>query len=155
MKITSVVLLLCLLAFAACNRAKYSEIPSISFKALYPDSVRAGSSEDTAYLAFSVRDGDGDLGNQNVSGDYDIFLTDSRDNKVTGYFFPEIPSGVIDPKRGMEGDCFLALYAATLIPRQDSVHKHNGDTVHFEVYIKDQAGHESNRFTTPDLFIKP
>lgn len=155
MKITRCVLLIGLLALAACERAKYSEIPNITFKALIPDSVRAGSSEDTAILAFTVRDGDGDLGNQSVNGEYDIYLKDSRDSTITGYFFPQIPGGVIDPKQGLEGDCFLALYAAGLIPRQDSIHKRNGDTVRYEVYIKDQAGHESNRFTTPDLFIKP
>lgn len=129
-----------------------SPIPSIALTGFGPDSVKLGSSEDTAVLSFSFTDGDADLGN--TTANTDIFLRDSRNGNVQGYSFPEFPDAVRNPDIGMEGTGTVALLAAFLLPR-DTVHAVTGDTVRYEVWIKDRAGHESNHITTPDLYLRP
>jgi hypothetical protein len=117
--------------------------------------VRAGLFSDTAYLYFEYTDGDGDLG-KDPNSTSAIFLMDSRDSTVRQYPFPIIEAEEAhDPAYGMSGDCLVNIQAATLIPRPDTLHMTKGDTVRFTTYIVDEAGHESNRFTTPNLYIRP
>jgi len=130
-------------------------VPEIIFQELIPQTLRGGSSEDTAYLSFRFHDGDGDLGNDIGSGNYDIYLIDSRDNSETGFYLPQIPDETRDASNGLKGTCTLILPAAYILPRQDSIHLLLGDTLQYEVYLKDRAGHESNRFTTPTIYLTP
>jgi hypothetical protein len=140
---------------AACKDPDaVSPIPYISFEELEPRIVKAASSEDTAYLRFRFSDGDADLGVPTQSGQYDVFLVDSRDGKIREFLFPEIADELRDPTKGMTGSATIILEAALLIPR-DSLHTVLGDTLHYEVYVKDRAGHESNRFITPDIILTP
>ena len=142
-------------AFAACKDPEsLSKVPSIGFVSLEPRVVKAASSEDTVFLEFRFSDGDADLGVPSSSGEYDVFLTDSRDSTVRQFLFPEIADELRDPVKGMTGTAVLILDAALLLPR-DSLHTITGDTLHYEVYVRDQAGHESNRFTTPDIILTP
>jgi hypothetical protein len=138
--------------FASCSKNNLSKIPQISSLTITPDSIKAGSSRDTVYLKFHIVDGDGNLGNDHNSTNYDIYLIDNRDSSVTGYFFPYIPSQVTSDGNGIEGDCIVKLLAAFIVPRANHP---NGDTVHYEVYVKDQAQNESNHLTTPDIYIRP
>ena len=145
---------LALIAFApGCKKKnELSPIPLISLTGFGPDSVKFGASEDTAFLSFTFVDGDADLGNTAINTD--IFLRDSRNGNVQGYSFPEFPEAVRDPEVGMTGSAIVVLYAAFLLPR-DSIHAVTGDTVRYEVWVKDRAGNESNHFTTPDLYLLP
>jgi hypothetical protein len=148
--------------FAACQKsANNSPYPQISFKYLIPDSVKAGLFSDTTFLAFDYSDGDGDLGSPTKQGQTpppptNIYLIDSRDSAKYTYSFPVIEDEAAhDPQNGMSGTCQIILQAATLIPRPDTLHTQNGDTLQYTVYIVDEAGHESNRFTTNKLYIRP
>ena len=148
--------LLCATALAGCkDETPLSTTPSISFVSLEPRTVKAASSEDTVFLTFRFADGDADLGvGADAAGQYDVFLTDSRDSTVSEYLFPDIADELRDPVKGMTGTATLIIQAALLRPR-DSIHTVTGDTLRYEVYVKDRAGHESNRFTTPDIFLTP
>lgn len=141
--------------FAACQKSgKNSPYPQISFKYLTPDSVKAGLFSDTAYFAFDFYDGDGDIGTSDRSTT--IYMIDSRDSSLRRYPFPYLSDPEAhDPNKGTEGSCLVILQGATLIPRPDSLHTNFGDTVRFSTYIIDDAGNESNRFTTPNLYIRP
>lgn len=147
--------------FAACQKsANNSPYPQISFKYLIPDSVRAGLSSDTTFLAFDYTDGDGNLGSPSKNGSTppptNIYLIDSRDSVKYTYNFPVVEDEAAhDPRYGMSGTCQIILQAATIIPRLDSLHLTKGDTVQYEVYLVDEAGNESNRFTTSKLYIRP
>lgn len=150
-------LILSVLAFSAGCKKKNTgnPVPEITFLNMTPQSLRGGSSEDTLFLSFRFYDGDGDLGNPYTGGQYDIYMTDSRDSLETGYYFPEIPDEYKDPYSGMKGTTTLILPGTFILPRQDSIHLEQGDTLHYEVYIKDRAGNESNRFTTPEIYLIP
>lgn len=150
-----IVLLLAGTLFAACQKkAVNSAIPQISFKSLTKDSVTGGSANDGIVLSFSFVDGDGDIGTSRTSTT--IFMIDSRDTFMRRYPFPFIEDPEAhDPIDGTQGDGEVLLTAATLLPRTDTLHTRRGDTVRFETYIIDNAGHESNRFTTPNIYIRP
>lgn len=146
-----------LFAFTACKKhSSISSVPSIAFVSMTPDSIKQGSGEDTVYINFRLTDGDADLGNRDpASADYDIYIKDSRNDTFQGYFFPEIAQAVEDPAKGVTGTCVFKLLGALVYCRQDSLHLATGDTTHFELYIKDRAGNNSNHITTPDLRILP
>lgn len=156
-KIITGALILSVLAFiAGCKKKNTGNpVPEITFLSMTPQTLRGGSSEDTLFLAFRFSDGDGDLGNPYTGGNYDIYLIDSRDSLASGYYFPEIPEEYKDPYEGIKGTTTLILPGTYILPRQDSLHLEQGDTLQYEVYIQDRAGHESNRFTTPTIYLLP
>jgi len=143
---------LLMLIVTSCHKNDVSNIPNISALSLHPNTVTAGSSDDTVFIFFHLQDGDADLGNDPNGTNYDIYMTDSRDGSVQGLFFPEIDTRIEDPTKGIEGTCTLKLLAANLLPRPDHI---KGDTLHYDIYIKDRAQHSSNHLTTPDIYLKP
>ena len=141
----------------SCRKAENSPIPYIELIALSPDSIKGGSPLDTAFLTFKFSDGDGDLGNDVTQGKYDVFLRDMRDSAypILRYPFPDIPDEARDPIDGIKGTGAIALYGVNLIPRQDTIHKFRGDTVFYQMWIVDNADHQSNIITTTPLYIRP
>ena len=141
----------------ACRKAgsNHSVIPHINFIALQPDTIHLNSNEDTTFLSFDFTDGDGDLGNDPTSGNYDVFLRDSRDTSfaIMRYFFPKIPDGAVDPIDGIKGTGVIAIRALTINPRTDTLHVLHGDTATFKMWVADRAGHISDTITTSPLYI--
>jgi hypothetical protein len=147
-----------LIGIAACKKNKNSAIPAIRFIALSPDTIKSGYAFDTSKLYFSFEDGDGDLGNDPTKGEYDIYLHDVRDtDKEISYrfIFPDIPPEANDPINGMKGDGVIALQAALIKKRTDSLHFKYGDTTQFERWVKDKAQNKINVITTTRLYIRP
>jgi len=126
---------------------------------MQPDSVQSGSPTDTVFIAFSFSDGDADLGNNPNDTIYDVYLRDSRydtpGSTFTGYFFPPIDQTIENPDNGISGTAVFKQLAAFLLPRQDSNHIKNGDTLYFELYIRDRAGHNSDTIKTTNLYLLP
>jgi hypothetical protein len=145
---------LTLIAISACKKEnKMSKIPQITLLSVAPNTVKSGSSEDSISISFKIQDGDADLGNDPMSGKYDIFMIHSSDTTMSfSEFLPEIPEQIKDPAKGFEGVATVVIKAAFLV--LDSLHQ-NGDTISFELYMKDRADNESNHITTPDIYIVP
>jgi hypothetical protein len=142
---------------SSCRKSDKSPIPYIELISLSPDTIKSGSLVDTLFLTFNFADGDGDLGNDIVNGDYDVYLRDSRDSAidVLRYPFPPIPDDARDPIDGIKGTGAIALYGSTLLVRQDTVHKFSGDTLTYQMWILDRAKHMSNVIITPPIYIRP
>lgn len=145
------------LAIASCQKSNdVSKIPQISLMYFGPDSIIVNV--DTAFLQFSITDGDADLGNDPTGAQKDIYIKDFRtgyDTGFAGYFFPAIDKSIEDPKKGIQGICLFMFTSYILSPRTDSVHLKYGDTTHFEFYIMDRAGHQSNHITTKNIIMRP
>lgn len=150
-------LLLCFIGIWACKKNTNPVTPSISFISFWPDSIKGGSFEDTAYLSFGFTDGDGDLGNDPATGKYDVFLKDQRDTNFSTmrFFFPPIPDGARDPIKGLEGKGVIAIQGIFINPRADTLHMLHGDTVTYKMWVIDRAGHTSDTIVTSPLFIRP
>jgi hypothetical protein len=155
-------LLVCLSGIWACKKNSSTSTPSISFINFTRDTVHGGSYKDTAFLNFGFKDGDGDLGNDPTTGQYDVFLHDSRNTSfgnpypVLRFFFPPIPGEALDPYTGaIEGRGTVALRAIYITPRQDTLHKLHSDTVVYKMWVVDKAQHVSDTITTTPLIIIP
>jgi hypothetical protein len=151
-----------IIAFAACiSPPDYPVEPQIQFQSLSKNTMRQGQlgTEDSLFLTLSFTDGDGDLGvpetNKDSAKIINIFLTDKRDNKPAERFrLPYIPEQ--GAGNGISGDIRLLLFTTccnVLPPCEASTNKPI-DTLVYEIYIKDRAGHESNRILTAPIYLQ-
>jgi hypothetical protein len=139
---------------ASCKKTKNNNTnPVITLQGLDSNTVVSGASNDTVFIRFQVVDGDGDIAHDKVgSGDHDIYITDSRTGEVLPYWYPDIPSGSINPEEGVNAFVTLRVLAAFISTRLDHP---LGDTLTYDLYVKDKAGHQSNVITTPKVYILP
>ena len=146
-----IILLIAATGYLACSKNDMSKIPTIALMSFVPDIMKVNF--DTCVIKFSLADGDGDIGNDTTS---EIYLRDSRYD-TAGFVkipFPAIDPTIEDPQKGLQGTCtFSPVLQPT--PRLDSFHMALGDTLTYEFYIKDRAGHQSNHITTHPLIIRP
>jgi hypothetical protein len=151
--------LLASMLFWACTKntvSNGSNVPYIALMALYPmDSMTEIT--DTAYIEFSLIDGQGNIGYTNPTpGDTSaIYLKDSRFDSA-GFVptqFPVIDESIENPKYGLQGTCnFFPVPQPAL--RTDSLHTAIGrDTFTYSLYITDRAGHHSDTIVMPPLII--
>ncbi len=149
-----ILLLLAVLLFSSCEKNEVSKIPQIVFLQFSPSIIKAG--RDTAFMQFSVRDGDADLGVTPGANKYDIYIKDMRFDSANfvGYLFPGIDPGILDPAKGITGTCTFLFIPQLLYPRTDSPWHYKFDTARFEVYITDRAGNSSNRIVTDPLVMQ-
>ena len=155
-KVVGILFLLLFVAFMpSCQKNNTSKIPYISLAFFGPNLLKI--STDTVFLEFNITDGDGDLGHDTSTHQYDIYIKDYRfDTGYVGYYFPEIDKTIEDPKKGISGTCLFEFYSPNILNlRDDSVHSHFGDTTHFEFYVMDRAGNKSNHIITPVIIMKP
>lgn len=155
MKLYSILLIATVVGFVACKKSSTGNpIPVIAYSGMSTDSINNGSSKDTLSITFTIVDGDGDLGNNpNVSND--IFLKDSRSvtNEEIGFSMPEIPKGVIKEGNSANIHCTVNISAALYLLLRPT--RPLGDTLSFDIYIKDKAGNKSNVITTHPIYIYP
>ncbi|MES2702513.1 MAG: hypothetical protein V4649_07735 [Bacteroidota bacterium] len=144
-------LLVLVVAFSSCEKKTMSKIPLITLSYFGPGQIKVNT--DTAFLKFTLQDGDADLGQDQNNIDYDIYIKDARyDSTYIPYYFPEISPDIKDPKKGLEGSCIFKFTPDMIVPRFDSLHK-NSDTTSFEIYIMDRAGNKSNHIITPQIIV--
>ena len=141
--------LLAITCFAACNKKVVVKEPSISFTSATPQ-LNVG---DSAVIEFTISDEDADLGNdtQGISG---IYCKDTRYDSLgfVRFEFPAIDSALEDPNKGLEIHCeFVPIPYPT--PRLDTLHTKYGDTLTYQIYVEDRAGHKSNIITTTQIII--
>ncbi|MGB1204410.1 MAG: hypothetical protein ACPG5B_02120 [Chitinophagales bacterium] len=107
-------------------------------------------------ISLQFEDGDGDLGVTDDQPEMNAFIVDNRTNFVDSLQIPYIsPVGNIKAISGsidftINSECCLALSGISCTPDAE----YNPiDTVIYQVFIKDRAGHSSNVVNAPPLFI--
>ena len=150
---------LILAAFVMCiSPPDYPIEPQIEFLGLSKNTMRQGvlGIEDSLFLTFSFTDGDGDLGNLGQAKDsVNIFLTDKRTNQPSERFrIPYVPEQ--GAGNGISGDMRLLLFTTccNVLPPCEASTTKPIDTLVYEIYIKDRAGHESNRILTAPIYFQ-
>ena len=141
------------LLLPSCEKNSVSKVPFISLIAFAPDTAMIVNI-DTCYFYFNIVDGDADIAGPDDTVS-EIYLKDSRDS--SGFQknpFPNIDVSIEDPKKDLEAKCLFFPFPWP-VPRSDSLHAHTGDTLYYELYIKDRAGHESNHIITHTFYIRP
>lgn len=141
----------CFFFICACKKEnKLSNIPSIKFISAVPNEVREGAPKDTCFISFEFTDGDANI---NTTGKVpNIFLRDSRTPNASPmqFAFPPIPDAFKDPAYGFKGGCVIGLSGSLLQILDSSLI----DTLHYTITIIDEAGNESNKINTSDIYIK-
>ena len=142
------------IGLCSCKKQKNNnDKPVITFMSMNPNTVISGNGKDTVSISFRVVDGNGDITHGDPNKGYDIYLKDSRTGSDIQFMFPEIPEGTIDPNEGVNAVCTINIYAALfLLVRPDHV---TGDTLTYDIYVKDKADNISNIITTPKIYIQP
>lgn len=125
--------------------------PKVSYVSISANTITAGSNS-YIDLSFNFSDKDGDLSNAASASDFDIYVVDKRNDSTIGYYFPKDITNSSDENEGISGNCIISLFGSNMLLRPS---RPLGDTLQYDVYIKDQKGNESNRFTTPDIYLVP
>ncbi|MCB9284228.1 MAG: hypothetical protein H6563_09165 [Lewinellaceae bacterium] len=155
-----------LLGLASCTQPPdYPIEPVIEFQRLTKNTLIQGDgTEDETWVTISFTDGDGDIGffqEGSNQVETDLFIRDLRLDVVTEKFtIPFIPE--LGTTNGISGEITFRMYTTCCIfpdwvPGQpapcDVSPDYPVDTVRYEIYIKDRAGHESNHIQTEPIYL--
>jgi hypothetical protein len=157
-----------LLLIAACAQPpEYPIEPQLEFISMTKNSMRQGNgTEDTTLITLGFTDGDGDIGNfkegeSNLVAD--LFLRDLRFPEAIAEQFtiPFVPE--LGTNNGISGEITFRLLTTCCIfpdwvtdasaPCQPSL-QYPADTLVYEIYIMDRAGHESNSVFTDPIILR-
>ena len=136
-----------ILGFGCINAPKYPIEPVIEFSGMTRNTMKQGDiNTDSLTVFFTFTDGDGDLGSDDTMS---IFLIDTRDNNENiKYQIPFLPEA--GASKGISGEVSFTLFstccifADPFIPPCTANANEPLDTVKYELYIVDRAGHKSN-----------
>ncbi|MEN3040887.1 MAG: hypothetical protein ABDH66_05050 [Bacteroidia bacterium] len=129
----------------------FSTTPEIEFVRISPRQVQELGS---LSILIRYRDGDGDLGGQ-PDGSSDLFLIDLRDSTrfpsgydgILRYNMPRFYEG---SAQSIQGTIEITLPGVVRIDPNAAL-----EPIVFEIYLRDRAGHESNRIRTDTAYILP
>ncbi|MCS7297627.1 MAG: hypothetical protein RMK19_05950 [Bacteroidia bacterium] len=147
----AIVLVLAASFLLDCRRESilFSVEPRIEFVSITPKVVQEFG---TLVILLRYRDGDGDLGGR-TDGTPDLFLRDLRDSSL----FPDGYDGVLrynmpqfyeGPAQSIQGTIEITVPG---VARLDGTRE--SETIAFEIFLQDRAGHESNRVYTDSVSI--
>lgn len=142
--------------FSACKKEELSSTPVVSFISLTPDSWNRNNTDKIGpNLTFQLKDAEGDF-----SSDDSVYVTtmftgqiiDSLGNcnpidtsLTKGFVFPEISNAI------QNMDVEVTVNINKLIPFIRGYHCYS-DTLNFQFYVKDRAGHQSNTEKTAAFY---
>ena len=143
---------------ACSDPPDYPIEPQIEFVGISKDTLsQSDLNEDSLLIRISYTDGDGDLGVDGDSPEQSIFVTDLRNGQLLDQAkIPKVPEQ--GSSNGIFGELEFRLYTTCclfpdLIPPCSNPAQYPTDTVVFEIYITDRAGHESNRVQTSPILL--
>ena len=146
MRLLLLVILLPLMATSCIKPPEYPIEPHITFKEINTAFAKPG--RDSIIVSFDFTDGDGDLGTEDGDTLISAFMVDRRTGFPYSYQIPFItPKGTT---KAISGTIWI-----TVLPDNFSCRPNRPvlDTISYEIYIVDRAGHESNRIVTPDVVL--
>jgi hypothetical protein len=144
MKKVIILSLFSLVAVTACKKDdSVGTTPVITFKSYSSSPVVAANGMD---MTFEVKDGDGDIENSlNFAAIYDTDLVDTA--------FQARPMPGLDNNKGRNLTAEVVLHLLGTDFPQVGTNPVAKDSVHFLVYIQDDAGHISDTIATPKIQV--
>lgn len=151
------VIFFCLFQYSCVNAPDYPIEPEITYVGISKNTIVQGVSNiDSLHIYMEFTDGDGDIGTKDENI-FNIFLIDKRTDQLQDQFIaPYVPSA--GAANGISGEIDILVYTTCCffpdnIPPCESPAQYPTDTIQYEIYIKDRAGHESNRILTDLITI--
>lgn len=148
----SLSLLSLLVAWSCTSPSDFSEIPEIEFNGFNKNTLIQGSqNQDTVILQIGFKDGDGDLGSNQV---LNIEIKDLRlENSVPfSFLIPEIPEQ--GAENGITGTMDIKIFSVCCFQGSISCEPFPDmpeDELRFSVQITDNAGNDSNVIETDPI----
>ena len=157
MNIPQSIIFLVLLTLGACIKAPdYPIEPVIELLGITSDTmIQDNFNSDSTIVVISFTDGDGDIGSDN---NLNVFVTDLRDNFVSDqYRIPRLDKP--GSSNGISGELSITLYTTCCTypngaPPCEPSSQFPTNTLSYEIYMLDQAGHKSNIIRTPPIILK-
>jgi hypothetical protein len=158
MKKYTLLSIIILLALGACKKdGPAKQKPEIAFMGLSHNTVINGDIKDTLLINLRYTMAVSGIGNIGDTAFTQVHIIDSRDciggNQAPFLFPDDVYQNLPDDKMNVSGTITLRLHAANFLLLCPD--KPNGDTLRYEIYLKDKNGVESNRVTTSDIYITP
>lgn len=152
-------IIFCLLGMIQCSKAPVYPIePQITFKSMTKQRMLQSMGNifrDSLAITIEFTDGDGDLGaldNQTIKP-IDVFIIENETRDTNSFTMPYVaPKGA---SRGINGEMILRLNTTCCkvpnhLPCEKSI-DYPLDTVNYELFIIDRAGHKSNVIKLPPV----
>ena len=152
--------LIMLFGSMGCTDApNFSETPFIEFIGMSKDTMLQGLNEQDSLVVFiHFEDGDGDIGNDPMSGSNNVFVIDERIGIQDNSFrIPTIPEE--GAANGIEGTIKLVFFSTCCIFDDSGVDPclidpdQPFDEVQYRIYMEDRAGNKSNEILTTPITL--
>ncbi|KAA2243681.1 hypothetical protein F0L74_14475 [Chitinophaga agrisoli] len=142
-KLLSLSAVACLL-MVACSKDSIGTKPVLTFKSYSQPVVDLTNSESGLQAFFQIQDGDGDIENGFWVQTFFDSVTDSLN-----FERKQMPN--IDAHVGgkVDAEVILTLDNISLSPPNNTV----PDSIHFRIYVEDNAGNKSDTITTPKVAL--
>lgn len=147
------------LFLASCTKQPkdYPPEPQIYYQSMTPGLLDLNDTT-SVVIQLTFTDGDGDIGRDRAETTKSIFLKDSRDTSSALFTisqpFPYIADYMRPTKGGLEGFITIRL-GRQYFSITDSLHLAlRKDTLHYNIYVKDDAGNMSNVIQTDPLYLQ-
>ncbi len=138
----------------------YPKEPVIAFERLGKQQLIQGyGTEDSTKVTISFTDGDGDIGQPDDGDSLDLFVIDTRSGILGDpYKIPFVPEQ--GAGNGISGEISFVLFTNCCLFPEDTGYppcynpaEYPTDTVIYEIYIRDRAGHESNHILSDPVVL--
>ena len=133
------------------------EKPRIWFISFSKNEMLQGDiNQDSVWMEIGFEDGDGDLGFGSSSPEKDIFLFDKRTALLQdAYKLPDLPPTA---GKSINGSIRLRIFNTCClfpqgIPPCSAPVQFPRDSIAYELYIVDRAGNQSERITSPQIYL--
>ena len=139
--------------FLSCKKEDFNTVPHIEFLSITPSTWYSDDPSLTGpQLSFKLTDAEGDFGFQDTSISF-VYIRLENDtlNPPDSLAFPDLP---ISNKSNLSVE--VSVDIVSVLPPPNFPRPFT-DTLYFEVFVKDFAGHKSNviKSTSPFYFITP
>lgn len=155
MKQVPILIVLLLVSITSCKKDEgTSQAPELIFQSMEPNTVVSGSLSDTVVITMKYSIEREYIWKGFDTSSSDIFLKDSRDSTVNPDYLPEIDESKLDKtKKIVTGTITYKIDAAKYLLLRPT--RPNGDTLTYDIYVKDKMGRNSNTIITPPIYILP
>lgn len=149
-----------ILLLASCQKepGSYPPEPQIYYQKVIPNVMNLGDTISKIGITIGFNDGDGDIGTDPQEEKKSIFIKDSRDTTSLDYSyryaFPYIEDYMRPKKGGLEGVITISLGKEYFLITDSLNLALRKDTLQFDIYVEDDAGHRSNTITTDPIYIE-
>jgi len=153
-----ILLIISLALFSCADAPNFTDTPEIEFIGFSKTEISQSSgNEEFLTVSFSFNDGDGDIGQGDMSNTTDIIFIDNRTGEIYDQFkSPFVPEQ--GSNNGLSGRIDIVVFSTCCVfddgtPPCESPPNTPTNNLSFDITLTDRAGNVSNVVTTPSITL--